>query len=295
MLKRALLLSLLSLCLCGIAQAQFTSTTSVGLKKPNSGLTSGWDVYINGDMDSIDCLFGQVSTLASNSATPAVTGCTNWKATNSSTTTITNFTGGFSGQKLTLFCNDAKTTILADATIDVNGGFACSGAASGSIVFTLIGTVWTETARSTDNSQNHVCDIAVGDTSGSAIVAGQLGPQKRVCKVPAVATILEIDVSADAGTPNVIVGRSRCTTFTANVCTAETRVNLTSAALAAAASGFDGCSNAGGTTGFDGGTTCSSTLQNTAVLAGDYIELVSGTPGGTAKFMTIHVIYSVNN
>lgn len=128
-----------------------------------------------------------------------------------------------------------------------------------------------------------LCSIPVGDTSGSAITNAQLGPQKRICIIPANGTILEMDVAADGGTPNVIVGRNR----------AGTTVNIVSAALATAASGGIACSNTGGTTGIDGATTCSSTLQNTGMNAGDYLELVSGTAGGTAKLMTIQVVYTI--
>lgn len=128
------------------------------------------------------------------------------------------------------------------------------------------------------------CDIAIGDTTGSAISNGQLGPQSRVCYIPAAATIVEMDVNADAGTPNIIIGRNR----------AGSIVNIVSSALATAASGGIACSNTGGTTGLNGATTCSSTLQNTGLNTGDYLELVSGTAGGTAKFFVAHVIYTVN-
>ncbi len=135
------------------------------------------------------------------------------------------------------------------------------------------------------------CDLVVGDQSGSAILDAQLGPQKHVCKIPSAASVVEIDVSADAGSPSVQVGRRRCTTFTTGTCSAETVVNLLSGALAAS-SGFEKCSNAGGTTGRDGGTTCTNTLQNGTLLAGDWVELVSGTAGGTAKLVAVHVIYT---
>jgi len=39
---------------------------------------------------------------------------------------------------------------------------------------------------------------------------------------------------------------------------------------------------------------CAATLQNTGLNGGDWIELVSGTAGGTARLVTIHVIYAVN-
>lgn len=138
-----------------------------------------------------------------------------------------------------------------------------------------------------------VCDIGVGDTSGSAITDAQLGPQKHACKIPAAATLVEIDVESDAASPSIVLGRRRCTTFTAGVCSAETKVDILSSALAVA-SGFGACSKTTAVTGLDGGTTCSATLQNTALLAGDWVELVSGTAGGTAKWMTVHAIYTID-
>jgi hypothetical protein len=133
--------------------------------------------------------------------------------------------------------------------------------------------------------QKRSCDIPIGDESASSAIANaQLGPQKRLCYIPAAATILELDVGADGGTPNVIVGRNHAGTVS----------NIVSAALATAGSGGIACSNIAGAAGLDGTTTCSATLQNTALAAGDYLELVSGTAGGTAKLMTVHIIYGVN-
>jgi len=137
------------------------------------------------------------------------------------------------------------------------------------------------------------CDVIVGDASGAVITNAQLGPQAHACRVPIAATVLEISVESDAGSPSVIVGRRRCTTFTSGTCSAETVVNLVSSALAVS-SGFAKCSNTGGTTGLETGTTCTNTLQNTSLSAGDWVELVSGTAGGTAKLMTIHTVYANN-
>ena len=140
-----------------------------------------------------------------------------------------------------------------------------------------------QTIALTTASRYRVCDIAIGDTTGSAITNAQLGPQSRVCFIPASATIVEVDVNADDGTPNIIIGRNR----------AGSIVNILSGALATAASGGIACSNTGGTTGINGATTCSSTLQNTSLNAGDYLEAVSGTAGGTAKFFVVHIIYTI--
>jgi hypothetical protein len=142
--------------------------------------------------------------------------------------------------------------------------------------------------------QKRSCDISVGDASSSSAVTNvQLGPQKHTCKIPSSSTLLEVDVESDAGSPNVIVGRRRCTAWTSGTCSTETVANLVSAAIASS-SGFMGCSNAGGTAGIDGSTTCASTLQNTGLNGGDWIELVSGTAGGTAKLVTVHIVYTVN-
>ena len=44
----------------------------------------------------------------------------------------------------------------------------------------------------------------------------------------------------------------------------------------------------------DGVTTSAGTLENTALAAGNWIGLASGTAGGTAKRMSIAVTYTVN-
>lgn len=133
---------------------------------------------------------------------------------------------------------------------------------------------------------NRVCDIYFGNqNSGDAVLGNlDLGPQSRVCFIPAAATILEMDVNADTGTPSIIIGRNHAGTIT----------NIVSSALATAASGGIACSNTGGTTGLNGATTCSGTLQNTALAVGDYIEAVSGTAGGAARSMAAHIIYRIN-
>ena len=180
----------------------------------------------------------------------------------------------------------------------------CSAYSSGCTAWTLLPGNNSGTGYLSENSSGvpawgtaagsyRSCDIAIGDESGSAIVSAQLGPQIRICKIPAAATVVEVDVSADGGTPSVVVARERCTTFAGGYCAAETTANLIGA-LSVHTGGYEACSNTAGSTGLDGGTACSSTLTNTALAAGDWIELVSGTAGGTAKFVTVHVVYTLN-
>jgi hypothetical protein len=128
------------------------------------------------------------------------------------------------------------------------------------------------------------CDIVVGDQSSSnALTNTQLGPQKGLCLLPAYSIIQEIDVEADSGTPNVIPGVDHMGSIS----------NLLSSALATASSGGRACSTVTGGTGNDGNTNCLATLQNVNVSAGDRITLVSGTSGGVAKLMSIHILYQV--
>jgi hypothetical protein len=129
----------------------------------------------------------------------------------------------------------------------------------------------------------HVCQMDLGaDNAASALVDADLGPQKRLCFVPKDSHIIEIRVSADAGTPQVILQRRRGPSTTAA---------LVSGALATAASGEEACALGIISGTCIGGLTSSGTitLSNTALLAGDYIELLSGTAGGTAKSMQIAV------
>lgn len=155
---------------------------------------------------------------------------------------------------------------------------------SAGAVATTIAANAVTAAKSAVVLQRRVCDMVFGDTSGSALTNAQLGPQKRLCYIPFAATIVEMDVAADAGTPNIIVAVNH----------AGTPSNIVSSALATAASGGIACSKTTGVTGLDAATTCSATLQNTSIAIGDYLEAVSGTAGGTAKLMTVHVIYLVN-
>jgi hypothetical protein len=137
----------------------------------------------------------------------------------------------------------------------------------------------------TTSNRYRTCQMVVGTDDGSALINTNLGPQGRRCFIPAAATVVEVTVAADAGTPNAVPAKNHAGTIT----------DFVSAPLATAASGGLACSNIGGTLGLDGATTCTNTLTTTAIVAGDWIQLDSGaTAGGTAKRMSISVTYSVN-
>ncbi len=148
------------------------------------------------------------------------------------------------------------------------------------------GTIHSDTGFNGPGYTNvKTCSVVVGaEDASAAIVNADLGPQGGQCLIPVAATVLEITVKADGGTPNVIVQKEHGATPTA----------LLSAALATAGSGGVACSRTTATLCLDGVTTSSGTLQNTSLAAGDWIGLASGTAGGTAKRMSIAVTYTVN-
>lgn len=184
-----------------------------------------------------------------------------------------------------MIVTSSTASTLPGTTTTVMHGNAAGAPTFTSVLTADIAANAVTSAKMPVGNTRHSCDIPIGDQSSStALASGQLGPQKRLCYIPAAATIVEMDVSADAGAPNIIVGRNR----------AGAVVNIVSGALATAGSGAVACSNVGGTLGIDGATTCSATLQNTGLNTGDYLELVSGTAGGTAKLMTAHVLWVVN-
>ncbi len=127
------------------------------------------------------------------------------------------------------------------------------------------------------------CTIVVGADNGSVLVDADLA-QSQQCFVPFAATVTEITVFADAGTPNVLVQRKIAGSATA----------LLSSALATASAGAIACSRPTAVTGYDATTTCSATLQNTTIAAGSTLGLTSGTAGGAAKRMTVAISYTVN-
>lgn len=267
-----------------------TAIVNAALTTPAIGAATGTSVTLGTDNSVAGTV--QVANSAANAHTIWTSGAT---TTNTIAGPATVPTTGH-----LLDCTTASTTCtLHDSGVVtanvVNASSPAAGIAhfagstqtvtSSAVVNGDLGANAVDSAKMAVVNTRRVCDISVGDTSGSALANAALGPQKRICFVPAAATIVEIDVAADGGTPNVIVG----------VNAAGSVSNLVSGALATASSGGIACSKTTAVTGIDGATTCSATLQNnTSVAAGSYIELVSGTAGGVAKFMTIHVIYTVN-
>jgi hypothetical protein len=214
-------------------------------------------------------------------------------------TCVTNDAGHGLTVSPVAFSNYPSCTSVYDGTygaitdsISKTLGTTVTGGGSNHVGIYCNATNWLVAAAS--QVQYQKCDIAVGDHSSSnPVTNGQLGPQPRLCRVPVAGTVIEVDVSSDMGAPVVIVGRRRCNTYTAGTCSADTDSALVSSALGPSA-GFMVCSNVSGAAGIDGNTVCSSTLQNTGLIAGDWIDLISGTAGGVANLVTVTVFYTLN-
>lgn len=144
----------------------------------------------------------------------------------------------------------------------------------------LTGPVSTS-AGSCATSVIKTCMMVFGSQNGVALADADIAPQLGQCFVPSAATIIEIDVIADGGTPNVVVSKNHGGTIS----------DLLSSALATGSSGAHACSKTAATLCLDGSTTASATLQNTSIAAGDYIQTRFATAGGTAKLFSVSVTW----
>jgi hypothetical protein len=131
------------------------------------------------------------------------------------------------------------------------------------------------------------CMIVIGADNGAVLVDSDIGPQLAQCYIPSAATIVEINTRSDAGTPSVLLQRRRGPG-------AGSVADIQSAALASASTGKCAMSSTSQTC-IDGTTSSATvTLSNTSLNAGDWIEVKSGTAGGTAKRLSIAVVYTID-
>jgi hypothetical protein len=197
--------------------------------------------------------------------------------------TMTSITVGNLSPLFTSSVANPTTNASVTYTLDNAGPFLFFGNNTGSTAPPAFEAITSSSLPVADIRR--VCMVVIGvDDATSPLLSTDLGPQGDQCYIPYGATVQEVMVTANAGTPSVIPGRNHLGTI----------VNLVSSALTTAGSGGRACSNTGGTTSLDGSTTCSATLQNTAISQGDFLDLVSGTADGVAKRMTIAVTMTVN-
>jgi len=220
-------------------------------------------------------LFGTISTVQGTCQTTGSLGVTSF-ATND----ITLFGGSFA---TTTVLTPTTTPVLSFNLLQAIGGYVW-GNCTGTYGYPDYCAI-TDTMLSV-NVRRQSCTIVIGsDNAASSVLANADLTQGNRCFIPAAATLLEIGVVANAGTPSIIMSRDRLGTV----------VNLLTGALVAGAgtSAYQ-CANATGTTSLNGISTCNGTLENPALLAGDYLSILSGTAGGTAKRLSITMTWTVN-
>jgi hypothetical protein len=137
-------------------------------------------------------------------------------------------------------------------------------------------------------NKTRTCNIVRGDQSGSALTTGNIQPQGSLWYVDAAATMTQVIVMVDAGASTVQVG------YRHNGSTAAISPALTPASVSGVTDHV-ACANGGGTaiTVEDNSVTCS-TLSNSALTSGDFIETIGGTADGTSKRMSVALTYSIN-
>jgi len=127
----------------GNANATMKSYVDGEISDVYSDMTS----YVNAEIAS-SSLNWSYGLLTVNSATPDVSQHTSYRATNTVSTTITDFTNGASGQVLFIAFSNSNTTVDSNTNIKLQGG--APFVASGNCTLTLLhdGTTWFELSRS---------------------------------------------------------------------------------------------------------------------------------------------------
>jgi hypothetical protein len=199
----------------------------------------------------------------------------------------------------------ATTSPITGGTITSTGTIACAtcvvASSPGAGVAHFAGSTQTVTSSAvvgSDMTNNTVtstqlavvntrrtCVITVGDGTNT-VVSGDYSPFKtNSCFIPYAATIVEVTLQADAGTPSVQLEKRHANT---------TLTDILSGALAANGTTVTCALTSTSGTCIDGTTSSGSiTISTTAIAAGDYIEVKSGT-GSTEKNMRIAVTFTVN-
>jgi hypothetical protein len=93
------------------------------------------------------CLMNGVQTLTNNSATPSVLNGHTFLASNSSGTTITNFTSGIDGQELLIIFTNSNTTVQHNANIRLSGGTNFTGTSNDTMRLVYSSAIWYELSR----------------------------------------------------------------------------------------------------------------------------------------------------
>ena len=208
-----------------------------------------------------------------------------------------------SGDIPTLNQSTTGTAANVTGTVGVaNGGTGTGGTLSGLVRGSASAMTAAELSGDATTSGSNVVTLNVqhktrfgcfnfgADNASADLADADIGPQGRVFMVPVAATVTEITVAANAGTPNVIVQKNH----------AGAATDLVSGTLATGAAGIVACA-ATGAACLDGsaksGTVTLVTAGSANVLAaGDWIQTKTGSGFAStgAKRLSVCVTYTVN-
>lgn len=210
-----------------------------------------------------------------------------------------NFTGDVTN---TALATQVTATHLAAAMPIAQGGTGTASTLSGLMRGSSSAMTAAELSGDATTSGSNAVTVAAklrthsgcfdlgADNAAADLVDADIGPQGRIFLVPVAATVIEITVSANAGTPNAIVQKNH----------AGTATDLVSATLATASSGAVACA-ATGAACLDGtvksGTVSIVTAGSANVLAaGDWIQTKAGSgfASSGAKRLSVCLTYTVN-
>lgn len=112
-------------------------------------------------------------TLATNSATPSVTGATVAKTANTANTTITNLTGGVPGQTVVLSIRDNFTSLSSNANIVLTNSNIPLNSLGVNIELVFVSSAWREVSRTVPATGGNFLEVtfADGDTTPSVLNA----------------------------------------------------------------------------------------------------------------------------
>ena len=133
------------------------------------------------------------------------------------------------------------------------------------------------------------------DNAASDLVDADIGPQGNIFKIPVASTIIEVAVSANAGTPKTAIVQKNHWNGSA-----WTATDIMSAALTTGSAGIETCAATGAAcvsgVAKDGTVTITTAGSANVVAAGDWIQTKTGSgfASGGAKRLSVCVTYTVN-
>ena len=100
---------------------------------------------LEGKLGGIDALQNGVGTFTDGDTTPSVEGVRFWLTANTGATSVTTFDDGIPGQHITVLFNDADTTLVHGATLQLASDANFAAASGDTRAFaTSDGTTWRE-------------------------------------------------------------------------------------------------------------------------------------------------------